>query len=220
MTADPPLRAHLPAEAPSPGDLKERDRFAALAADSLTTVRASAQAWRNGLAAFITLVTTGVVIKGRDTTAGLGPGWKVLITVLIAGGLALAVVGLWQALAAEAGTGIRLQDLPTIRKEYGSLDAYQVILSAEAAKRIQRGRYAVAGALTCLLAGIIVTWWAPAQPTSQSAYLKITHENVISCGTPQTIGDEQLHLIAYGTGQIVSVPFIQITSLAITTTCP
>ena len=193
MTTDQPLRAHLPAEAPSPSDLKERDRFAALAADSLTTVRASAQAWRNGLAAFITLVTTGVVIKGRDTTAGLGTGWKVLITVLIAGGLALAVVGLWQALAAEAGTGIRLQDLQAIREEYGSLDAYQVILSAQAAKRIQRGRYVVGGALACLLAGIIVTWWAPAQPAAQSAYPEMTH-NVISCGTPQTVGDGQVHL--------------------------
>jgi hypothetical protein len=220
MTTDPPLRARMPTGPPSPGDLKERDRFAALAADSLATVRASAQAWRNGLAAFITLVTTGVVIKGRDTTAGLGTGWKVLITVFVAGGLALAVVGLWQALAAEAGTGTRLLDLEAIRRDHGSLDAYQVTLSANAAKRLQRGRYVVAGALICLLAGVIVTWWAPAQAASSSAYLKITDDNETSCGTPQTVGHEQLHLIAYGTHQITRVPFIQITSLSITKACP
>jgi hypothetical protein len=34
---------------------------------------------------------------------------------LIAGGLALAVVGLWQALIAEAGTGIQIQTLEDIR---------------------------------------------------------------------------------------------------------
>jgi hypothetical protein len=43
------------------------------------------------------------------------------------------------------------------------------------------------------LAGIIVTWWAPAQPAAQSAYPEMTH-NVISCGTPQTVGDGQVHL--------------------------
>jgi hypothetical protein len=36
---------------------------------------------------------------------------------LIAGGLALAVVGLWQALIAEAGTGIQIQTLEDIRAE-------------------------------------------------------------------------------------------------------
>jgi len=107
MTADlPPARR--PAAPPSPSDLKERDRYATLTSESLVTVRASAQTWRNGLAAFITLVTTGVVIEGRDNTAGLTAGWRIVVTALIAGGLALAVVGLWQALAAEAGTGIQI----------------------------------------------------------------------------------------------------------------
>jgi hypothetical protein len=160
VTTNPPSGARLPDDPPSPRDLEERDRYAKLTADSLATVRASALAWRNGLAAFITLVTTGVVIKGRDTTANLTTGWRVLITVLIAGGLTLAVVGLWQALAAEAGTGTRTQTLEAIRTDYGTLDAYQVALAANAAERLQRGRYAVVGALICLLAGVIVTWWA------------------------------------------------------------
>jgi hypothetical protein len=160
VTTNPPSGARLPADPPSPRDLEERDRYAKLTADSLATVRASAQTWRNGLAAFITLVTTGVVIKGRDTTANLATGWRILVTVLIASGLTLANIGLWQALAAEAGTGTRTQTLEAIRTDYGTLDAYQVALAADAAKRLQRGRYAVVGALICLLAGVIVTWWA------------------------------------------------------------
>jgi hypothetical protein len=39
-----------------------------------------------------------------ETSAGLPAGWRTLITVLIGGGLLLAVLGFWQVLAAEGGT--------------------------------------------------------------------------------------------------------------------
>jgi hypothetical protein len=53
-------RARKPAAPPSKADLAERDRYAKRTAESLDGVRASAQTWRTGLTAFITLVTTGV----------------------------------------------------------------------------------------------------------------------------------------------------------------
>ena len=53
----------------SPSSLEERDHFAEFNAQSLAILRPSAQTWRNGLVAFITLVTIGVIIKGSDTTA-------------------------------------------------------------------------------------------------------------------------------------------------------
>ncbi len=218
MTADlPPARR--PAAPPSPSDLKERDRYATLTSESLVTVRASAQTWRNGLAAFITLVTTGVVIEGRDNTAGLTAGWRIVVTALIAGGLALAVVGLWQALAAEAGTGIQIQTLEGIRARYLTLDAYQVSLAVNAAHRLQRGRYAVVGALACLLAGVIVTWWAPGQAAAPPAYVQVTYGGKTICGPLQTASHGQLELIPLGTQQLATVPFTRITSLTLTTAC-
>jgi hypothetical protein len=127
----------------------------------MNTVRECARTWRNGLTAFITLVTTGVVIRGRDTTAGLSGGWRTLVTVLIGGGLLLAVAGLWQALAAEVGTDPRKQTLQDIRAVHGTLSAYEVYLAAKAARRLQWGRRAVAAAVLFLLAGVAVTWWVP-----------------------------------------------------------
>lgn len=126
----------------------------------METVRGSAKTWRTGLTAFITLVTTGVVIRGRDTTVGLAWGWRALVTVLVGGGLLLAVVGLWHALAAEAGTDPKKQTLQEIRARYGTLTAYQVHLADVAARRLQWGQRAVAAAVVFLLAGIAVTWWA------------------------------------------------------------
>jgi hypothetical protein len=174
MTAEPP-RAVKPTRAPSTADLEERDRYARLTAASAETVRSTAQAWRTGLTAFITLVTTGVVVKGRDTTAGLADGWRALITVLIGGGLLLAVAGLWQALAAEAGTAPREQTLQDIRALHGSLAAYEVYLATQAARRLEWGRRAVAGAVVLLLAGIVVTWWAPSKLPSQPSSLGQAH---------------------------------------------
>jgi hypothetical protein len=208
MTAKLPL-PRLPTAPPSPRDLDERDRYATLTSESLATVRKSAQTWRNGLAAFITLVTTGVVIKGRDNTAALTVGWKIAVTLLIGGGLALAVVGLWQALVAEAGTGIQVQTLEEIRADYLTLDAYQVSLAIKAANRLQSGRYVVVGALVCLMAGVVVTWWAPANVTGKKTI----------CGTLQAGGQGTVSPVPISAEHPTSVPFSGSGSLTLTTPC-
>ena len=219
MAANPPP-ARLPDSAPTASGLGDRDRYATVTAGSLDAVRASAKAWRNGLAAFLTLVTTGVIIKGRDTAGDLATGWRAVITILIGGGLALAIVGLWQALGAEAGTNVKPEDLDDIRRENTTLDLYLVRLARDAARRLQRGRYTVAGALICLLAGVIVTWWAPAQPAAPPAYLKVARGSVITCGTPRGTSHGMLRLSPPGGQPVVSIPLAQITGMTVTASCP
>ena len=220
MTDSQPPRARRPDRAPSRSELEERDRYARLTATSLDIVRGSAQAWRNGLTAFITLVTTAVVFQGRDTIAGLAAGWRAAITILIGGGLLLAVLGLWQALAAEAGTDPALQTLRDIRAAHGTLDTYEVYLAASAARRLQSGRYAVAGAITALLTGIALTWWAPASTPQPSPYVTVTHAHAVTCGLLQDSGASSLHLTVPGSPGPITIPLSQITSLAPTATCP
>lgn len=223
MTAGPlpPPLARKPANAPSKADLAERDRYAKLAAASMDTVRASARTWRTGLAAFITLVTTGVVIKGRDTTSGLAGSWRAPVTVLVGGGLLLAVVGLWQALAAEAGTDPKKQTLHDIRAGYGTLAAYQVHLADVAARRLQWGQRTVAAAVTFLLAGIAVTWWAPAAAPAGPADIRVTYGHVVTCGTLQSAGAGQMRLAVSGNHRpVVIIPLTGITRLTMVAKCP
>ena len=78
---------------------------------------------------------------------------------------AAPVLGLWQALAAEAGTEPKMQTLQDIRRVHGTLDGYDIYLAGKAANRLGWGQRAVAAAVVFLLAGIVVTWWAPAAPT-------------------------------------------------------
>jgi hypothetical protein len=220
VTPDPPPRARLPERHLTRADLEERDRYAKLAAGSADTVRASAQAWRTGLTAFITLVTTGVVIKGRDSTAGLPANWRILVIVLVGGGLLLTVLGLWQALAAEAGTRPQKHTLQDIRDAYGTLTTYQVHLADTAAGQLRWGIRAAAAAITLLIAGIAATWVAPGPASSPADYLTAVYGNSVTCGTLQSAAGGQLRLTAADSTATVVIPFAQITSLALTTTCP
>lgn len=219
MTTRPVPGGRQPTAPPTKKDLAERDRYAKRSAESLADVRASARTWRNGLTAFITLVTTGVVIKGRDTTADLGSDWRTLVTVLIGGGLLLAVVGLWQALAAEAGTDPKTQTLEDILAVHGTLSAYDVYLARDSSRRLQRGTRAVAVAVALLLAGIAVTWWAPTN-LSPPAYLKVTYEGDVTCGSLQSADGGQLSLRLTGSREPFVVPLSQVTNLALTARCP
>ena len=180
MTVNPAPQARKPAQPPSKADLDERDRFAQLTAGSMDIVRSTAQAWRTGLAAFITLITAGVIVKGPSSIAGLAVVWRTAVTVLIVGGLLLAVVGLWLTLAAEAGTDPKKQTLQDIRDAYGALTSYEVYLAAKSADRLQWGRRAVAVAVLFLLAGIGVTWWAPATTSPAPTYITVTHGHIIT----------------------------------------
>ncbi len=188
MTGGPAPRAHRPDKAPTKTDLDERDRYAKLTAGSMDTVRGTAQTWRTGLAASITLVITGVIIKGPETTAGLPVGWRTVITFLIGGGLLLAVLGLWQVLAAEAGTDPKNQTLQDIRAVHGTLTSYEVYLAAKAARRLQWGRRAVAVAILFLLAGIAAAWWAPAAAPSPPASIAVTRAHDATCATSASTG--------------------------------
>ncbi|MEU2717298.1 hypothetical protein [Streptomyces sp. NPDC007205] len=155
------FEARPPRRPPSPADLAERDRFQNLVRSSLPSARASAEAWRNGLAAFITLVGTAIVVKGRTSTADLPTAWKAAVTALVGGGLALAVAGLWQALAAQAGSDTQLRSLDDIHRVHGSIDMYEVAMAVRVARRITFARRFVACSLVLLSAGTVLTWWAP-----------------------------------------------------------
>lgn len=218
MPDDRPPAARLPGSPPTKTDLDERDRFAKITAGSVDAVRASAQAWRTGLTAFITLVTTGVVIQGRNSTASLPAGWRAAAIVAVGGGLALAILGLWQALGAEAGTRPKKETLQEIRASYGSLTTYQAHLADMAAARLQWGIRAATAAIAALFAGIVITWVAPTADVAAPALVAV-HDGAVTCGRPAAAPPGELRL-AVASGVTVTIPLSQVTSVAVTSACP
>lgn len=218
----PPLAADSapPPTGPEPVNRAEKEAFAALVDASLPAVRASAQAWRNGLTALITLVTTSVILKGRDTTADLTTGWRLAITLTIGGGLAAAIWGLWHALAAEAGTRTGVRTLAEIHAQHASVAAYQVALAVTAGQRLRAARNAVAVALALLLTGIVLAWWAPTASATPPAYLEITYLHQTTCGILQSADSGQPRLTTPGAHNPTVIPLTTITNFAVVPKCP
>jgi hypothetical protein len=208
----------LPEQAPTAADLAERDAFAKLAASSLEVTRRSAETWRVGLSAFVTLVTAGVVIKGRDSTSTLTTEWRWAVTVLLGGGLVLAVLGLWQVLGAQAGLP-RPITLAEIHGEHVSVAAYEVSIAAAAADRIRWSQRLVASALVLLVAGVIATWWAKTAPPDPPGYLKVTHGETTTCGKLLSGDAGQVRLQVAGVKDPVAVPATAVTNLAVVAAC-
>jgi hypothetical protein len=179
-----------------------------------------AAAWRTGLAGLVTLLTTGIVLTGRTATTELTTPWRTAVTITIGGGIALAILGLWHALAAEAGSKTRLQSLNQIRAHHASVQAYQVGLAATAAERLQHARRLVAIALTLLLTGVLLTWWAPTAPTDPPAYLTITHSNNNTCGALVSADGGTIRLTVTGAHNPLLIPMDSVTNMTITTACP
>lgn len=191
-------RPRRPQRAPTPSDLAERDAFAALVNDSLPMIRASAETWRNGLAAFITLVTAGVAISGRDTTADLPWHWRVIVASFTLGGLLIAVFGLWQALGARAGATAGKQTFREVQDIYGSVAAYKVSLAITAARRLSIARRAVAVALTLILVGICTAWLAPTRAAQPTGALHVDPHETATYGTLVSEDSQYLRLTVKG----------------------
>jgi hypothetical protein len=215
-----PSVAATTAGRPRPVSAADREAFDALVKESLSTVRSTAAAWRTGLTALITLVTTGIIVTGRTATATLAVPWRTAVTLAIGGGLALAITGLWQALSAEAGARTRLHTLDDIRARYASVQAYQVGQAAAAGRRLQTARTVAAAALGLLLTGVLLTWWAPAAPATPPAYLKVTSPHATACGILDSADGGTLRLTVAGAQEPVAVPLTTVTNLAITSNCP
>ena len=205
---------------PRPVSAADQEAFDALVKESSSTVRSMAAAWRTGLAALITLVTTGIIVTGRTSAASLAVPWRIAVTLTIGAGLALAIVGLWHALAAEVGARTRLHTLDEIRSRYASVQAYQVGQATAAGRRLQAARALVAAALGLLLTGVLLTWWAPAAPATPPAYLKVTRADGTVCGTLDSADGGTLRLTVTGTHEPVAIPLTTVTNLAIIANCP
>jgi hypothetical protein len=179
-----------------------------------------ASAWRNGLTALITLVTTGIIVTGRTATTGIAVPWRIAVTATIGAGLTLAVAGLWHTLAAEVGARIRLHSLDDILAGHASVQAYQVGQAAVAGRRLQTARTLVATALALLLAGVFLTWWAPSPAASPPAYVQAATAGRTVCGTLDSADGGALRLTVTGMYEPVVIPLTAVKNLSVVANCP
>ncbi len=212
MTA---LIPHLPSSGPSAADVADRDAWEKAADSSLATVQAAAEKWRTGLAAFVTIVTGGLLIKGPEAASDLSTIW--LAAVSIAGGLGLlsAIVGLWMALSAAAGTPAELHYEDVIAR-HGSYKQYQVAAAKTAASKLAAARQWVGVSLVLLGVTVISWWWAPTEPPQ---LIKVEHGDEVVCGKLQSADNQNLAVKVSGESKPTTLTFDEIDNFRIVDKC-
>ena len=217
--APKPPRYQLPSRAPTAADLDDLERFRKLSSGSLADVRAAAEKWRTGLAALITLITGGLLIKGPESAADLTTHWRVLITILAGGGIAVAIFGLWQALKASAGLP-KMQKLDSIVAERGSVLAWEIHQADNAAGQLRFARGALMVSLPLLGAALIFWWWAPKKPSSPPASVEVSRmDGDPVCGTLKSGDNGHLVVQVAGDENPTTIPYAAVKNVGLKASC-
>lgn len=206
---DPPVPP-----APTPEDVSDRARFDKLVDDALANVRSSAEKWRTGLAALVTLATTALLISGPASAADLPAANRYLIVALLLIGLLVAVTGLWLALSAASGVPENVT-YPGIRKEHPSVRAFQVHLAGKAAKLLKAARWLVALSLAAFIAGMAVWWLTP----PNTPKIAVVAADGTTCGTLKSADNRVYRVQVAGEAAPRSLPFADVLNVAVVGEC-
>jgi MFS family permease len=210
----------MPSRAPTAADLEDQARFHKLASESLADVRAAAEKWRTGLAALITLITGGLLIKGPESANDLTTGWRIAITILGGGGIAVAILGLWSALKASAGLP-KKQEFDVVVADYGSVLGFEVAQADKAAGELHWARRALLLALPLLGAALICWWWAPTKPTAPPAYVEVDRSSTSNpvCGTLVSGDNGHLRVQVAGEENPTTIDYPDVTNIRLKASC-
>jgi hypothetical protein len=188
-----------------------------LTAASFASTQAAAEKWRTGLAAFVTLVTGGLLIKGPASANDLTTGWRIVLTALAGGGLVAAIAGLWMALRAAAGAPGPV-GYPEIVEEYGGVRQFEVACAKRSARALQRAKVTMLFSLSLLVLAVFAWWWAPTKsaPTPRQA---VSARGALLCGTLLSGEQQRFNLLVDGDAGPRAIPLDSVESVRIVTSC-
>jgi hypothetical protein len=210
-------KVRLPTRGPTPDQIADRERWEAMTSASLSSVQAAAEKWRTGLAAFVTIITGGLLIKGPQAASDLTTGWRIVITLLAGAGLALAVVGLWLALQAAAGAPGSVS-YPDIVRRFGGVRQFEVACARRASDTLRRAKVIMACSLSLLALAIFAWWWAPARPAPEPR-LQISVGGSTVCGKLLSADGQHFRLQVDGEASPRTIPFNRVENVRVGPSC-
>lgn len=206
-----------PAHGPTPAQVADRDRWDALTSASLTATQAAADKWRTGLAAFVTLVTGGLLIKGPQSASDLTTGWRLALTLLAGSGLALAVTGLWMALRAAAGAPGHVSYSDVVRI-HGGVRQFEVACARRASDALRWAKVAMACSLSLLALAVFAWWWAPTEAAT-TPRVQVTVGGKTVCGTLLSADKQRFRVEVDGESDPRTIPFKGVDNVRVTLSC-
>lgn len=218
QTPPVPPKYRKPSAGPTAESLRDQTRWQKLSEQSLASTQAAAEKWRTGLAAFVTLATGGLLLKGPGAASDVTTGWRIALTILALGGLLAAIAGLWLALQAAAGTPAKL-NLTEVVAKYGGVRQFEVASALAASAQIRLARLVIAGSLLLFVAAIGTWWWAPPRPAQPPTLISITTPTGTVCGTLINANDDAFTVRRANASGQVRVPFGTATNVQIVASC-
>lgn len=213
-----PPKYRKPLAGPTADNLQDQTLWEQLSGQSLTATQAAADKWRTGLAAFVTLGTGGLLLKGPEAASDVTTGWRIALTILALGGLLAAIAGLWLALQATAGTPAKL-NLNEVVAKYGGVRQFEVATALAASRQLRLARRMIAGSLLLFVAAIGTWWWAPPKPAQPPALISITTPTGTVCGTLINADGSAFSVQQPNTSGQTRIPFDRTINVQIVASC-
>ncbi|MGW0451978.1 hypothetical protein [Gordonia sputi] len=187
--------------------------------NSIERATVTAEKWRAGLAGFIALITSLLIIKGPDAQKIPAP-WIYVLVIAFAAGIVLAIIGLWKAQSASS-PGLDSVDYTEVIKKYGSIRTYSVAVAIGSADKIKTAKRFVAGALIALGVGIVAWWLVPASEPQAAEQVRVTlRSGATLCGKiTETTPAAGLPLKLSGTQTTIRVPVADLLSVTSVADC-
>lgn len=218
VPASPPIPPRPPS-APSLPELANQEQFDKLVDESLDSTMASAEKWRNGLAGFVSILSTGLLLKGPDTVKDIASGWRYPLAACVGIGLLGVIVGLWFALGAAAGTP-HLLTLPALLAEHESVRGYRVDTAAKLAESLKKARRAFAGGLAFLTVAAFSMWWLPdATSTAAPKVIVTSTAGDTTCGELKSAEGSEFKIQTKTRSTPVVVAFGDVVDVVIASIC-
>lgn len=189
--------------------------WADLVANQLTTTRKTAESWRNGSIGILGLVGISSVFNDPATLSGLADWARWTVAVLLAVGVASAVVGLTLSMRAAYGEP-KIMTLAAFR-QLGGAGGYRLENARLATIALRKGQRWTVVSLALIAVATGLTWFGPRADSSDIEVTDRTGTRV--CGSLVDSSDGELH-IDTGTGDLVVVNLSEVLRLATVEGCP
>ena len=211
----PSVPGEPPPDAPSAIAVDNLRLWKELVDASAANVVASAEKWRLGLAALITLLTGGLVIAGPDFDHRDSTYWAIASGLMVAG-LTCAGIGFLIALIVAAGRPAR-SNLLAIENQYGSVRIWLLQRAITQVKAILAVEILAGATLLLIVGGSAVWLLSPAPEASPVTEIDLAGDTV--CGKLQSADGQTFVIKADGESAVRRIPFENVTNIRTLDAC-
>jgi hypothetical protein len=207
-----------PTSGPTQEDIENAEAWERLATSSAESVVNSAEKWRNGLAALVTLITGGLIIAGPDGS-DMPAAWRIAATIITTAGIGCAAVGCFLALSVSAGRP-SIADLPSIVAKYHSVQNYSAIQATKKVKQVAAVQVLAIIAVAALVLGAAAWSMAPkAQTQPDTPKFSVDSGKNTYCGDLVSADKGVIVLAVKGEKDHRVLPYTSVTNFRQTEKC-